>query len=562
MKFSDLKLSDVILRAVEHEGYETPTPIQAQAIPHIVEGKDVLGCAQTGTGKTAAFSLPILHRLHASQASVPHPNQHKHRPIRALILSPTRELALQIDESIRTYGGHTHLRSACIFGGVSQGAQTRALKNGVDIVVATPGRLMDLMEQGYVDLSHVEVFVLDEADRMLDMGFIQPIRMISSKVPKKRQTLLFSATMPKEIRHLADSLLTNPVSVQVAAVAATPDLVEQSVYFVSKREKPALLIGFLQSTRIERALVFTRTKHGADRVTKDLNRAGIRADAIHGNKRQNVRQRTLADFKSGKTWVLVATDIAARGIDVDGITHVVNYELPNEPETYVHRIGRTARAGTSGEAIAFCDRSSEERDYLKWIEKLIRKPIRVRDDDPSVEMARPDPSERPERSFEDRPERGHHGGRGGRGGDRGGFGGGGRGERSGFGGPPRGGHSHPRDARPPAQPRRDDRGQDQPEVHVRPQRPQHAHSSSHPSSRPASHGQQGEPRRQHPNTQGSTQHGGGQSQPKRSAKPGGHRGAGGGHHGHPKARAQDGHGGHGGHGGGPRNFRGQKRGPR
>lgn len=386
MTFAELSLSEPILRAVAHEGYTVPTPIQAQAIPHIVAGKDVLGCAQTGTGKTAAFSLPILHRLSAVDlgAAHPHPNQHRHRAIRALILSPTRELALQIDESLRTYGRHTHLRTACIFGGVNQNPQTRALRAGVDILVATPGRLIDLMEQGHVDLSHVQVFVLDEADRMLDMGFIQPIRRIVSEVPEQRQTLLFSATMPKEIRHLADALLKNPVSVQVAAVAATPDLVDQHVVFVSKRDKPALLADFLNAVHVDRALVFTRTKHGADRVTRDLNRAGIRADAIHGNKRQNVRQRTLAEFRSGKTWVLVATDIAARGIDVDGVSHVVNFDLPNEPETYVHRIGRTARAGASGMAVSFCDKSSEERDYLRLIERLIRKQIPVKDFGPGA----------------------------------------------------------------------------------------------------------------------------------------------------------------------------------
>ena len=290
--FTKLHLAEPVLRAVAQEGYTTPTPIQTQAIPHIIAGKDVLGCAQTGTGKTAAFALPILHRLIADPAlaSVPHANQHRHRPVRALILSPTRELAVQIDESFRTYGRHARLRTACIFGGVNQNPQTRALREGVDILVATPGRLMDLMQQGHVDLNHVQVFVLDEADRMLDMGFIDPIRKISSKLPTKRQTLLFSATMPVPIRRLADSLLSHPVSVEVAAVASTPDLVEQSVFMVPKRDKTALLAHFLGATKIDRVLVFTRTKHGADRVARDLNRGGVRADAIHGNKRQNVRQ--------------------------------------------------------------------------------------------------------------------------------------------------------------------------------------------------------------------------------------------------------------------------------
>ena len=391
LTFADLRpaLHESILRAVAGEGYTTPTPIQAQAIPHVAAGRDVLGCAQTGTGKTAAFSLPILHRLAQTAAKQPHPNQHHHRPIRALILSPTRELALQIEQSLKTYGRHLHLRTTCVFGGVGQGAQTRALQAGVDMLIATPGRLQDLMNQGYIDLSHVEIFVLDEADRMLDMGFITPIREITSEIPKQRQTLLFSATMPKEIRHLADSLLTDPVSVQIATLSSTPDLVDQSIYHVTRNNKPALLVHILETAKSDRVLVFTRTKHGADRVTKDLVRVGIRADAIHGNKRQNVRQRTLGDFRNGRIRVLVATDVAARGIDVDGISHVINFDLPNEPESYVHRIGRTARAGTSGQAISFCDRNGEERDFLRDIERLIRKPIRVRDDVP--ELAPPGP---------------------------------------------------------------------------------------------------------------------------------------------------------------------------
>lgn len=387
--FADLGLSELILRAVTGEGYTTPTPIQAQSIPHVLAGKDVLGCAQTGTGKTAAFSLPILNNLSKVDAGAvhPHPNQHKHRPVRALVLSPTRELALQIDESMKTYGKHTHLRTVCVFGGVSQHPQTRALKQGVDILVATPGRLIDLMDQGFVDLSKVEVFVLDEADRMLDMGFIEPIRRIAGEVPEKRQTLLFSATMPKEIRKLADSLLNDPVSVQVAAVSSTPDRVKQQVVFVGQNNKAALLVDMLRKVHVDRCLVFTRTKHGADRVAKHLNHSGIPADAIHGNKRQNVRQRSLEAFKNGRTHVLVATDIAARGIDVDGISHVVNFDLPNEPETYVHRIGRTARAGASGEAVSFVDRSSDERHYLREIQKLTKREIPSRDARPPEEMA-------------------------------------------------------------------------------------------------------------------------------------------------------------------------------
>ena len=404
--FASLHLADPILRAVAAEGYSTPTPIQAQAIPHIMNGKDVLGCAQTGTGKTAAFSLPILHRLTAKAAGAgaphtPRPNQHQHRPTRVLILSPTRELALQIDESLRTYGRNLHLRTVCVFGGVNQNPQTRALKQGVDILVATPGRLMDLMQQGYVDLRHVEIFVLDEADRMLDMGFIDPIRQITAKIPAKRQTLLFSATMPKEIRHLADSLLSDPVRIEVAAVSSTPELVEQSVFMVTKRDKPALLAHVLKTNAgANRVLVFTRTKHGADRVARDLNRAGIPADAIHGNKRQNVRQRTLSEFRAGRTRVLVATDIAARGIDVDAISHVVNFDVPHEPETYVHRIGRTARAGASGRAMSFCDQGSDERSYLRLIEKLIRKPIRVEAAVPNL----PPPEARPAREFREERE--------------------------------------------------------------------------------------------------------------------------------------------------------------
>jgi ATP-dependent RNA helicase RhlE len=370
MTFSELRLAEPILRAVAGEGYSVPTPIQTQSIPHVLLGRDLLGCAQTGTGKTAAFALPIIDRLSRNARA-----DLQSRAPRCLILCPTRELALQIQESFRSYGKHTRLTNAVIFGGVNQNPQVRALKAGLDVVVATPGRLLDLMNQGFVDLRAIEVLVLDEADRMLDMGFINDIRKIVAKVPHKRQTLLFSATMPGEIRRLAESLLRSPVSVQVAPQSATADNVAQSLYFISKAHKPDLLAHLINTTSISRALVFTRTKHGADRVVRHLHRAGITAEAIHGNKTQPARQRALLNFKTGKTHILVATDIAARGIDVDDISHVLNYDLPMEPETYIHRIGRTARAGASGIAVSFCDH--EERGLLKQIERLIRKPIDV-----------------------------------------------------------------------------------------------------------------------------------------------------------------------------------------
>jgi ATP-dependent RNA helicase RhlE len=403
MQFSELGLAEPIVRSITAEGYSTPTPIQAQAIPLVLAGRDVLGCAQTGTGKTAAFALPILHRLmNRPLAAVPgaapgHPS--KRRPIRALVLSPTRELALQIVENLAIYARHTGLRHTAIFGGVNQNPQVRALHNGVDIVVATPGRLMDLMEQGYVDLRRVEAFVLDEADRMLDMGFIEPIRRIASAVPKERQTLLFSATMPAPIRKLADALLNNPAQVQIASKSFSPDKIGQSVYHVRRTLKPQLLTHLLTRESVGRALVFTRTKHGADKLVRHLHRDGIQAEAIHGNKRQNVRQRTLENFRSGRIAVLVATDIAARGIDVDEVTHVVNFDMPNEPETYVHRIGRTGRAGASGLAVSFCDH--EERTDLKAIERLLKRPIDVKEDHPEYKaVAAPDPADRsPPRAF-------------------------------------------------------------------------------------------------------------------------------------------------------------------
>ncbi|MES2730817.1 MAG: DEAD/DEAH box helicase [Bacteroidota bacterium] len=376
MLFEDLNLIEPILQALKSEGYTQPTPIQAQAIPHVLQGKDLLGCAQTGTGKTAAFSIPILQQL----TSRPRPANA--RGIRTLILTPTRELAIQIDESMGAYGRNTGLKHAVIFGGVSQHSQVETLRRGVDILTATPGRLLDLMGQGIIQLSSIEIFVLDEADRMLDMGFIHDVRKVIAKLPPRRQTLFFSATMPTEIQKLADTILTNPVKVEVTPVSSTAEKIDQSVYLVEKLNKRHLLEHLLKDKAISRVLVFTRTKHGADRVVKELSRIGITAEAIHGNKSQNARQRALSNFKSGDLRVLIATDIAARGIDVDEITHVINYELPNEPETYVHRIGRTARAGASGIALSFCE--EEERPYLKDIQKLIAQTIPVVSDHPFV----------------------------------------------------------------------------------------------------------------------------------------------------------------------------------
>jgi ATP-dependent RNA helicase RhlE len=376
VSFNNLQLIEPVLKALSNEGYTTPTPIQEQAIPAILEHKDLLGCAQTGTGKTAAFALPLLQLMHEQQAS----GQSGRRNIRALILTPTRELAIQIEESFRAYGRYLDLRHLVIFGGVSQYNQVNALRKGVDILVATPGRLLDLMNQRHVSLQDIKFFVLDEADRMLDMGFVQDVRRIIAKLPSKRQTLFFSATMPPEIRQLADILLTNPVKVEVTPASSTADTVQQSIYFVDKMNKRSLLAHLLRDKSIETALVFARTKHGADRVAKDLTRAGIRAEAIHGNKSQNARQAALQNFKTRRTRILVATDIAARGIDIDNLTHVINYELPNIPETYVHRIGRTGRAGLSGMAISFCD--FEEKIYLRDIEKLISKAVPVIKDHP------------------------------------------------------------------------------------------------------------------------------------------------------------------------------------
>ena len=374
MTFDSLNLIEPILRALQTEGYTTPTPIQQQAIPIVLEGNDLLGCAQTGTGKTAAFSIPLLQLLYQRKS----PN----RNIKALILTPTRELAIQIDESIAAYGRHTGLTHTVIFGGVSQFQQTQALKKGVDILIATPGRLLDLMQQGYVSLQQLQFFVLDEADRMLDMGFIHDVKKVIAKLPAKRQTLFFSATMPPEIAGLANSILHQPKKVEVTPVSSTVEKIEQSVYFVEKQDKRALLHHLLADQKIKTVLVFTRTKHGADKVVKDLQRSNIGAAAIHGNKSQNARQRALNDFKNGTLRVLVATDIAARGIDVDQLSHVINYELPDVPETYVHRIGRTGRAGASGIAISFCD--AEEKVNLKDIQKLIGIQIPHVNDHPYV----------------------------------------------------------------------------------------------------------------------------------------------------------------------------------
>ncbi|HHI81608.1 MAG TPA: DEAD/DEAH box helicase [Rhizobiales bacterium] len=373
-KFAGLNLAQPVLRAVSEEGYETPTPIQSKSIAPLIAGRDLLGVAQTGTGKTAAFALPLLHRL-AEKATKPWRN----RP-RVLILAPTRELAGQIGEAITAYGRHLQLKSAVVFGGVSIRPQIAALSRGVHIVVATPGRLIDLMNQGHLKLDRIEMFILDEADRMLDMGFIHDVRKISAALPKPRQTVLFSATMPKPVKVLADGLLNNPVHVEVAPAATTAEKVEQSVYFVAREKKLAMLSELMADEAISRVLVFTRTKHRADRVTRHLKAIGVEAAAIHGNKSQNARQRALKGFQDGKIRALVATDIAARGIDVDAVTHVINFEIPNEPETYVHRIGRTARAGAAGIAISLCD--ADERAYLRDIEKTIRQPVPVIEDQP------------------------------------------------------------------------------------------------------------------------------------------------------------------------------------
>ncbi len=420
MKFAELRLVEPILRAVATEGYTDATPIQEQTIPLVLEGRDVLGSAQTGTGKSAAFALPVLHRL--SQSKAPHApaqnnqaqaNNHRgygargrnnsgggrttsnapRKLARCLVLCPTRELAKQISESFATYGRNLPITGTVIFGGVNQNPQVRSLNAGVDVIVATPGRLQDLMAQGHVDLNGIQTLILDEADRMLDMGFIHDIRRIVERLPSPRQTLLFSATMPREIRQLAQSLLTNPVTVEITPEKPTVEAVEQFVYHVSKKNKPALLAHLLHTTSVSRALVFTRTKFGADRVVKQLRAGDVQAEAIHGNKTQNARERALKNFTVGKTHVLVATDIAARGLDVEGISHVINFDLTHEPETYIHRIGRTARAGASGMAISFCDH--DERGHLTAIQRLIGKTIEIKTDAPTHLAAEAIPSDPP-----------------------------------------------------------------------------------------------------------------------------------------------------------------------
>ena len=373
MTFENLNLIDPILRALQEEGYTTPTPIQEQSIPILLQGKDLLGCAQTGTGKTAAFSIPILQRLYKTD---------QRQGIKALILTPTRELAIQIGECFSAYGKYTGLRHTVIFGGVGQKPQTDELKRGVQILIATPGRLQDLVKQGFINLKALEFFVLDEADRMLDMGFIHDIRRILKLLPAKRQSLFFSATMPPEIEALANSILTHPAKVEVTPASSTVDTITQSVYFVEKKEKKNLLLYLLKNPAIESALIFTRTKYGADKLARVLNKAGIKAEAIHGNKSQSARQRALTGFKNHDLRILIATDIAARGIDVNQLSHVINYELPNIPETYVHRIGRTGRAGHDGIALSFCE--TEELPYLKEIQKLIGKKIPVVKEHPFV----------------------------------------------------------------------------------------------------------------------------------------------------------------------------------
>ncbi len=379
MTFKDLNLIEPILEALREENYTSPTPIQEKAIPILLEGKDLLGCAQTGTGKTAAFSIPIIQRLYLSHKPA------KRQEIKALVLTPTRELAIQVEENMAAYSRHTPIKHTVIYGGVPQKRQTNILRNGVDILVATPGRLLDLIQQGFISLKHIEYFVLDEADRMLDMGFVHDIKRIIPMLPKKRQTLFFSATMPKTIARLADSMLNQPEKVEVTPASSTVDTIDQSIYFLDKKDKNDLLLDLLKDKTMESILVFARTKHGSNKIVKVLNAAKIKAEAIHGNKSQNARQLALNNFKAGSTRVLVATDIAARGIDVDSLSHVINYELPNVPETYVHRIGRTGRAGRTGIAISFCER--EELPYLKDIHKVIKKTIPVVSDHDYVDEA-------------------------------------------------------------------------------------------------------------------------------------------------------------------------------
>jgi ATP-dependent RNA helicase RhlE len=375
--FEQLALIEPILKALNNEGYTKPTPIQEQSIPIILKRKDLLGCAQTGTGKTAAFAIPVLQLMQQDATegnAIP--------GIKTLILTPTRELAIQINESFTAYGKHLKFKQLVIFGGVSAHPQINALRNGVDILIATPGRLLDLVNQRFISLSQIKYLILDEADRMLDMGFINDIKKIIAKLPTKRQTLFFSATMPTEIAHLSQTILSNPEKVEVTPVSSTAETIQQKMFFVEKHNKKQLLSYILKDGEIKRALVFTRTKHGADKVVKDLQSAGIKTEAIHGNKSQVARQRALTNFKNGQLRILVATDIAARGIDVDDLTHVINYELPNVPETYVHRIGRTGRAGANGIAFSFCD--AEEKVFLRDIQKLIGLAVPVEKEHPYV----------------------------------------------------------------------------------------------------------------------------------------------------------------------------------
>lgn len=373
-KFAELGLNKQILRAVEESGYEEMTPIQSQAIPSILDGKDLIGVAQTGTGKTAAFSLPIIQKLLSGEG------QRAPKTARSLILAPTRELAVQIGENVQTYAKHLHLRTALVYGGVSEKPQIKTLLGGVDVLIATPGRLLDLVGQGHINLKTVEFLVLDEADRMLDMGFIRDIKKIIERLPRDRQTVLFSATMPQSVEALANSILRSPVRVEVAPASTTAEKVDQYVLMVPKERKRDLLAHVMKDEAISRVLIFTRTKHGANKAAKYLDELGISSGAIHGNKSQNARQKALNDFRSGQIRALVATDVAARGIDVDDVTHVINFELPNEPESYVHRIGRTARAGATGVSLSFCDH--EERGYLRDIEKIIRQQVPMMEDHP------------------------------------------------------------------------------------------------------------------------------------------------------------------------------------
>jgi len=385
LSFDKFGLIEPLLRAVREEGYTHPTPIQSSAIPHLLEGKDLLGCAQTGTGKTAAFALPILHRLETTGLV-----REGKRPIRVLVVTPTRELAAQVGESFDTYGRYTHQKQTTIYGGVPQRSQTRALERGVDILVATPGRLLDLIGQGYVNLGRVEVLVLDEADRMFDMGFIRDIRKIIAKVPEQRQTMLFSATMPSSIMNLANSILTNPVDVRITPGTPAAETVDHMVYLVERNHKQDLLHHLLVGQEISRALVFARTKRGADRVVLHLQYANISAEVIHSDKTQSARQKALDDFKCGRVRVLVASDIASRGLDVDDISHVINYDIPDEAETYVHRIGRTGRAGQTGLALSFC--GLDERSNLRAIERLLKRELPVAAEHPFKSAVPPRPA--------------------------------------------------------------------------------------------------------------------------------------------------------------------------